>query len=246
MSHNLYVYRSYLNVHRKSYGSLLPYPKKSMAVHANNGIVITWTKYKCKMMGIIWSYWRHGHLISKSGRCNECYWCIEYNRRRIHAKIMSKMNILKPKRVYLWTFGTSLIWSPDSNVHEYNLKTIKRYWRLFTQRMATYAKRKNFKYDPILKVIENGSMGYRYHIHALFTSYFQHERALNMWRSITGENSNVNYSGFRTKNYHKSVAYLVKYAVKSVPAEYNYMGSLLKVKYPEYVKSESCTICVKT
>ncbi len=194
----------------------------------DNHIQFIWVKDRCtEKSAFTWKYIDgFGYWRGVTSRCKDCYNCRLHISGKVTAKSMSKFKKLKRDRVYLWTFGTSLIVG--------NMDKLAVFWRKFTQRYAMKRKRTGVKYDPLFRVFEAGSKGRRLHVHAIFGDYFDHAEALKVWRSITGEKSNVQYvSKPMYANPVNAFFYCAKYAVKG-GSKYSYMGAMLKVPFGKY------------
>lgn len=205
-------------------------------VYPGGKVQVYFVRYKCKKAtGYTFTYIRHGHIVKVSTRCRECFWCYKHFSALATAKIMSKVNEMGIKQVYLWTFGT--------NFQE--VSKLNDAWRKFTRRMSTYAKRESWDYTPILRSYEIGSKGKRAHVHAVFTGYFPHAYAREQWSKVTGiSKPNVNFVADKNPKYFlplNAVHYCVKYAVKG--GSYRQMGKLLRHPKPVYTRTSYCAIC---
>lgn len=160
----------------------------------------------------------------------KCFGCQERRKKVIIAKAMERYDLVESPRdrLYLWTFGTSLQDTKE------NRDEIRRYWKLFVRRLAHVDK----SFDPLMNSMEAGTKGDRLHYHVVARGYLEHAKAVEIWRDITGEKSNVNFSGrgFSPRKAVRTFSYLAKYASKGYA--YYWMGSLFKVT-PEKFQSTS-------
>jgi hypothetical protein len=149
--------------------------------------------------------------------------------------------------ISLWTLGTSLPNTP------FDRSIFKFFWRKFTMRMANYSKYYSIPYEPLVRAFEAGSRGGRLHVHFILQGYWKHscdywaiiyelrdiyeqwvkKRCTSqcitcIWRSITGENSNVNFQQKEYNNALLAFAYCAKYISKN--GNYSYMGNFRLTK----------------
>jgi hypothetical protein len=182
-------------------------------------------------------------------RCGKCRNCRYFKRRRFIARSLRKFEIYNNQSsqmapIQLWTLGTSLSDTRDNYV------TLKRYWRLFTQRINTYKKRGLISYSPIVRVFEAGTIGKRLHVHFINVGTIKHSceywdsdstgKYLNeefkcttqcvtcIWRSITQEKSNVNFRSKRSESPMSAFSYCAKYIAKG--NRYSYLGNFRLIK----------------
>ncbi len=117
----------------------------------------------------------------------------------------------------LWTLGTSF----DDTERERGL--LRHQWNKFRMWMDNYS-----KWRPIFRVIEKGGKSGKLHVHFINVEFLDHEQVLTVWRGITGEKSNVNFSycpGGRTEDI---LGYLLKYLTKD-DFRYSWMGDFYRV-----------------
>lgn len=155
-------------------------------------------------------------LIYSYKRCNWCRNCLHLKRSKIIRRNVFKFKELLLDKVFLWTFGTS----------ELDFVKLKIYWRKFCDRMA---KKKDVKWLPLLRVFELGKIGKRAHVHMIYNGYLSHEIALDCWRDITGEKSNVRFDPSRSKDLYRAIRYIVKYISKD-GGSLRPMGEMIKRK----------------
>lgn len=132
-----------------------------------------------------------GHEGIYPVRCRKCSNCKVWRLLRVVWICRSKFELLDPKpvRVFLWTFGTNLEHTG------LNLDKLKKFWRLFSQRLAMRRIRDQITYDPFFYVLELGSSGKRLHVHAIVGDHVEHGLLRDLWSDVTGiENPNVNFS----------------------------------------------------
>jgi len=79
-------------------------------------------------------------------------------------------------------------------------------------------------FPVVFRVLEVGKRGYL-HYHFVSSGFMDHSKVLEVWRSLTGEASNVHVSGHRGRHDPKRlVGYLTKYLTKS-SCEYRWCGA---------------------
>ncbi len=147
-----------------------------------------------------------GHERRFNIRCRKCANCKSWRVRRIIAICNQKFEVLlndggnfntrdqvglfqdiPDKHVFLWTFGTSLDYE--------GLGEIKKYWRLFSQRLSMRRLRGSIDYDALFYVIESGSVGRRLHIHAVVYGFVDQKILREIWAEVTGiQEPNVGFS----------------------------------------------------
>ena len=166
-----------------------------------------------------------------------CEYCVELRRKTIIAKELDRYNQVKRPfdTITMWTVGTSL----DDN--EKNKEIIIGYWKKFGSRLRTYSQRENWSFQPLMNALESGTVAGKLHYHFAVRSFMDHERIKNIWRSITGEESNVNFSRRITnRKAYKVFSYLAKYIAKD-GLRYYWMGKMLTDARPTpYIPSEQC------
>ncbi len=199
-------------------------------------------------LGVISSYCNSGHISEWPMRCRNsrksvlkngwCNGCANARSRQWMAKLIYRFEYNCSdvvKEVFLWTFGTALLEGVD------NVSRIKRFWTLFRKRINSLQRRQVVKrgsalyidFKPLLYVIEKGFRAGRLHIHCITWGYLPQDLAKDVWRSITNEGSNVNYSPPDTKykDYKplRALAYCAKYLNKALePRNWYWMGLMLK------------------
>jgi len=168
-------------------------------------------------------------------RSSHCDFCRVLRRKRILGKALARYKKIKFKgdKLILWTFGSSL------HDNEINRRLIRNYWYLFVRRLKKISK----NFDPLMNCMESGSRGDRLHYHIVGRGFLDHEKVLEIWRSITKEKSNVNFSRkISSRNSYQAFAYLAKYASKGY--KYYWMGSMLKIGTVDtmytFKESEQC------
>ncbi len=158
---------------------------------------------------------------------NLCPPCGKQRRSVITAKILQRHNMTTyqiPPQLNLWTLGTSLHQSGEDS-----MKLIAQYWKYFRMRM-------NLKkaWKPLFRVVESGSKSGYLHIHFINNGYLDHSFVMKIWRDITKEPGNVNYSK-KSIDPKLAIFYLTKYLTKSM-AKYSVLGEWRKQKLPEFPK----------
>lgn len=166
-----------------------------------------------------------------------CEACTEQRRKTIIAKALDRYDQVKRNQdqLTMWTVGTSL----DDT--EENKEIIIGYWKKFGSRLRTYSKRHNWSFQPLMNALESGTSGGKLHYHFVVRSFMDHEYIKNIWRDITGEESNVNFSRRTTnRKAYKVFSYLAKYIAKD-GLRYYFMGKMLtEAKATPYIPSEQC------
>lgn len=162
----------------------------------------------------------------KDGLCDSCQ---DYRRDRFVAMCMRRAQYYHTNtNVQLWTLGT------DMKDTKTNKEILYKYWRKFSMRINVYSKRIGFKYSPLVYVFESGSKGDRLHIHFLHHGFLSHLFVLNLWRSITRQKSNVNYSALDHLSVIVVIWYLAKYVSKSLE-RYYWLGNWRKTPPDNHV-----------
>ncbi len=169
-------------------------------------------------------------------RCHECEGCEQYRKVRIVRKISGKLiNFLGTKRrvvnkLTLWTLGTSL----DDD--KFNRITIKAYMDEFRKVWRKYCISRNRKTTWLFYVIEAGSRGNKLHIHMINYGFVHQKEVLAIWRGITGELSNINFSKRRRSGSVQKISnYMSKYLGKEGNSRrnYYYLGDLVRIEVLE-------------
>ena len=176
-------------------------------------------------------------ILVRCRKYDTCLGCFKHRKSVILAKLLQRWKLLqpKPRRVYLWTFGTSM------KEGSTNRSVLTKYWQRFRKILWIESRRKNFSWKPLFWVAESGTRGNRLHIHAIIEGFFSQKRALRIWRKITNEKSNVNYAKDVPYKPLKSFYYVAKYLAKE-GARYYWMGRLFKVGQT-YYETPKCEIC---
>jgi len=146
----------------------------------------------------------------------ECPWCDFIRVRKIAKEFERRIDICDERiqSLNMWSLGTSLTDTP------LNRKTILHWWRVFTRRLD-----RNSHWAPLFRVLEVGRRGFL-HFHVVCSQYISHAEVLRVWRSITGENSNVHVSSSNKEMKTSTlIRYLIKYLTKE-SSSYRWMGSL--------------------
>lgn len=146
----------------------------------------------------------------------ECPWCDFIRVQSVAKEFKRRMEECDEeiKSLNMWSLGTSLSDTPS------NRKILLDWWRVFTRRLD-----RDTEWSPIFRVVETGRRGFL-HFHVVCSRYISHAKVLRIWRSITGEASNVHVSGSPNgRNVKPLVDYLIKYLSKE-GSTYRWMGSL--------------------
>lgn len=124
-------------------------------------------------------------------------------------------------------------------------------WQKFTTRLKVNRKRKGIPFRPLVYVVEAGkpcryspcvdflgdceNHGEKLHIHWLHQGKLKHKYVMDIWRGLTGENSNVNFSRIH------SIGYLAKYISKSL-IKFSFLGEFYHAHLPK-VARKICGEC---
>ncbi len=152
--------------------------------------------------------------VHERHRIGECPWCDFIRVENITREFLDRLDRLSSPvdNLYMWSLGTSLT---DTVM---NRKLIQRRWHEFQKRMYRVE-----KWKPLFRVLEVGMRGFL-HFHVIVECFCEHRAVLNMWRSLTREQSNVHVSGHRGKQDPKRLTrYLLKYLTKS-SSKYSWLG----------------------
>ncbi len=122
-----------------------------------------------------------------------------------------------------------------------NSSTIIALWQKFTTRLKVNRKRKGIPFRPLVYVVEAGkpcryspcvdflgdceNHGEKLHIHWLHQGKLSHKYVMDIWRGLTGQNSNVNFTKVN------SIGYLAKYISKSL-IKYSFLGEFYHAHLP--------------
>lgn len=145
-----------------------------------------------------------------------CPWCDFIRVENISKEFERRLDVCNQRiqSLNMWSLGTSL---KDT---AYNRQVLLGWWRVFSRRLD-----RDTEWLPLFRVVEVGRRGYL-HIHCICGAFVAHEKVLRIWRSITGEASNVNVSGSgRNREPRTLIRYLVKYLSKQGSA-YRWLGPL--------------------
>lgn len=163
----------------------------------------------------------------------ECQYCQIMRKKTIVAKAMSRYRKVayKDDELFLWTFGTSLIDTPE------NREVIRQYWKKFIRRMWHFKQ----DFDPMMNALEAGTKGKRLHYHVVARGFMKHGLARKTWMDITQEQSNVNFSRrLSTRSALRVFAYLAKYASKGY--RYYWMGQMHTLKKEPFAPDPDASV----
>lgn len=188
------------------------------------------------------------HESEKFQRCKKCESCLAIKRWVFYKKVFARFlaNCSSVFNVVLWTFGTSLVKKPyfyekrvrvhhktgknviwTKRIDDHNMYMFKSMWHTFTDRMRA-RKAKGLIWNPLMYSIEVGKSN-RIHAHLIVSGRLDFQIAIDAWRKVTQEKSNVNYSA---KSYDPKFAfkYLAKYLYKPEGGtkDWYYMGDMTK------------------
>ncbi len=141
-----------------------------------------------------------------------CFLCVDLWRKRFYVNFMKRAhNVRTLNNISFWTLGTSLIDSKANRI------AIQYLWNKFRASMNKYS-----NWEPVVKVVESGSIGKRLHIHFLSLNWIKHEIVLRHWRRITQERANVHVLKI-VNNVRTQLNYLIKYVSKDT-GRYSWLG----------------------
>lgn len=164
-----------------------------------------------------------GHVTKGFMRCHRCINCDKLRNIQIRNELLRRITIYYSKkqhrRVSLWTLGTS----------SESFGLLRSHWAKFRNWLKRSGKR---QIRCLYYVFEKGTLGGRAHIHILVDGFASHSTILRKWRSITREQSNVNYRIDRSSDFTKAVNYVTKYVTKSrgERRNYYYLSDLIKIR----------------
>lgn len=143
-----------------------------------------------------------------------CPWCDEMRVRNISDEFLRRLEVCDERieELVMWSLGTSLKCS------KYNRKILLKFWRIFSRRIN-----RSEDWNPVFRVVETGRRGFL-HIHVAVSGFASHAHICKVWRSVTGEASNVNFSrADKDRGIPTLIRYLVKYLTKE-GSTYRWMG----------------------
>lgn len=133
-------------------------------------------------------------------------------------------------------------WNEPRMKWQDNVSEIITLWQKFTTRLKVNRKRKGIPFRPLVYVVEAGKPcryspcvdflgdcekhGNKLHIHFLHQGKLLHKYVIGIWRELTGENTNVNYSRIH------SIGYLAKYISKSL-LRFSFLGEFYHAHLPK-------------
>ncbi len=162
----------------------------------------------------------YSYVHQRHKKSDNCVWCELVRLRRIQNDFQFRLSHCGETVTHLslWSLGTSLKDTPT------NRKILLRWWGLFRMRMN-----RSKTWSPVFRVVEAGRR-HLIHMHFVDIGYIDHSEVLKVWRSLTGEKSNVHVSGSGYgKDSSKLVKYLCKYLTKQT-TRYAFMGPFRAIK----------------
>lgn len=199
-----------------------------------------WESIECiSSVGYLTTRCYTGHKRNRPLRCHVCEPCERFRVWGITTELIRRLvihatkNNIHSSKLALWTLGTGL---PDTFENRITIKSyFDKFRRLWTKWCGARRSRLLFY------VIERGTEGGYLHVHIIAGGFQLHRRVISIWRSITGFESNVNFSRriSSESSFEKIARYMAKYLGKDLDSKlpgqnarrnYYYLGELRKIK----------------